>query len=126
MVLFCEGRTEPAKLTREEVRDELRADILEKKQRIEMGRTFTHLRENATIDNFLAGTSQTPPKPAAGQAGNAAGMPRTKLTPAEVAELEKPRAGSRRGTPIPPAPAAAGQGVVPAAHEAVSAPQAGR
>jgi parvulin-like peptidyl-prolyl isomerase len=124
MVLFCEGQTEPVKVTRQEVRDELHADILEKKQRIEMGRYFSHLRETATIDNFLAGTSHAPTKPAGPAAGTAAGVPHTKLTPAEVAELEKPRAGSRR--PNQPAPAAAGQGVVPASHEAAPAPRTGK
>ena len=62
MVLFCEGLTEGAQVSLGEVRDELHADIFEKKQRIEMARHFTHLRESAAIDNFLAGTSQSPAK----------------------------------------------------------------
>ncbi len=124
MVLFCESYTEPLKVTRDEVRDELHTDILEKKQRIEMGRRFTHLRESAAIDNLLAGTSQSPSQPAAGPAATAAGMPKTRLTPAEAAELDKPRAGSRRGPPA--APPAGGQGVVPASHEGPPTPRAGR
>jgi len=60
MVIFCEGFTEAAQVSPAEVRDELHADIFEKKQRIEMARHFTHLRESAAIDNFLAGTSQSP------------------------------------------------------------------
>jgi parvulin-like peptidyl-prolyl isomerase len=109
MVIFCEGFTEPAKVTFAEVRDELYDDILEKKQRIEMARHFTHLRESATIDNFLAGTSQSPTQAAQRAAGGAGGMPTTTLSKAEAAELATPRAGSVK---------AAGQGVVPAAHQA--------
>jgi len=77
-----------------EVRDELFADIFEKKQRIEMARHFTHLREGAAIDNFLAGTSQSPvkrlDKPGVGQ-----GMPGATLARSEAEELAAPRAGSR-------------------------------
>ena len=105
MVIYCEGFTEPAKVSFAEVRSELYDDILEKKQRIEMARHFTHLRESATIDNFLAGTSQSPT--AAPRRPEA--MPSTTLSKAEAAELAKPRAGSRK-----PAAAAAAGGVVPA------------
>jgi len=115
MVLFCEGFTEPVEVTFAEVRDELYRDILEKKQRIEMGRYFTHLRQSAAIDNFLAGTSQSPvaakqpprPLPAAGK------MPASTLSRREAKELSEPRAGSRR----PQAPA----GVQPATFEAPAA-----
>jgi len=106
IVLFCEGFTEPAKVTFDEVRDELHADILEKKQRIEMARYFSHLRDGAAIDNFLAGTSQSPVRqPAAGPQG----LPPSALTKAEAEELAKPRAGSRK---------APRSGVVPAALDA--------
>jgi len=105
MVIFCEGYTEPAKVAFEEVRTELYDDIFEKKQRIEMARHFTHLRESATIDNFLAGTSQSPTQPPRRDAG---GMPATTLSRAEAAELAAPRAGSIKAAP---------QGVVPAAHQ---------
>ncbi len=103
LVLYCEGHTEPAKVTLDEVRHELTADILEKKQRIEMARHFTHLREGAAIDNFIAGTSQSPVRPP--MPGGAAQPPAT-LTKAEQEELARPRTGSR--TAQPPA------GVVPA------------
>jgi parvulin-like peptidyl-prolyl isomerase len=105
MVIFCEGFTEPAKVTFEEVRSELYDDIFEKKQRIEMARHFTHLRESATIDNFLAGTSQSPTQAGRRDAG---GMPATTLSKAEAADLAAPRAGSVK----------AARGVVPAAHQA--------
>ena len=41
------------------VRDELDANIREKKLRLAMGKRFQAMREDAQIDNFLAGTSQT-------------------------------------------------------------------
>jgi parvulin-like peptidyl-prolyl isomerase len=107
LVLFCEGHTEPAKVTFGEVRDELHADILEKKQRIEMARHFTHLREAAAIDNFIAGTSQSPvrsPEP------GGPGLAPSTLTKAEREELAKPRSGSR--------PTKAPSGVVPASLDA--------
>jgi parvulin-like peptidyl-prolyl isomerase len=105
MVLFCEGYTEPAKVSFAEVRDELHADLFEKKQRIEMARYFTHLRESATIDNLLAGTSQSPTRPAApGQPGK--GLAGSTLSRADAEDLAKPRAGSVKQP--------SGSGVVPA------------
>ncbi|MFM7205956.1 MAG: peptidylprolyl isomerase [Planctomycetaceae bacterium] len=114
MVIFCEGFTEPAKVTFQDVRNELFDDIFEKKQRIEMARHFTHLRESASIDNFLAGTSQSPTQPGRGRRPDA-DMPATTLSRAEAADLARPRAGSVK---------AAADGVVPAAHQApaVSSP----
>jgi parvulin-like peptidyl-prolyl isomerase len=91
MILLCEGYTKPVEVTFDEVREELHRDIFEKKQRIEMARYFTHLRESASIDNFLAGTSQSPKSniPAAST------MPPSTITQRETNELSKPRAGSR-------------------------------
>ncbi|MFM7183787.1 MAG: peptidylprolyl isomerase [Planctomycetota bacterium] len=106
MVIFCEGFTAPTTVTFAEVRAELYDDILEKKQRIEMARHFTHLRESATIDNFLAGTSQSPTQAPRRDTG---GMPATTLSKTEAAELAAPRAGSVKAPP---------QGVVPATHQA--------
>jgi parvulin-like peptidyl-prolyl isomerase len=111
LVLFCEGFTAPAQVKFEEVRSELYDDIFEKKQRIEMARHFTHLREGATIDNFLAGTSQGP---AGGKPGRP-GEPKSSLTKAEMEDLARPRAGSRRAASAPPA---APSGVVPASLDA--------
>ena len=107
LVLFCEGYTQPGKVEFAEVRDELYGDIFEKKQRIEMARHFSHLREAATIDNFLAGTSQSPPEP--GQARSAA-LPQSTISRRETEELAAPRAGSRRASPA--------AGVVPASLDA--------
>ncbi|NCX97637.1 MAG: peptidylprolyl isomerase [Planctomycetia bacterium] len=100
MVIFCEGFTDPAKVSFDEVRDDLYDDIFEKKQRIEMARHFSHLRESAAIDNFLAGTSQAPTTP--GQGKDPKGTTLSKVGPEDV---DQPRAGSRRAA-----------GVVPAAH----------
>jgi parvulin-like peptidyl-prolyl isomerase len=115
IVLFCEGFTAPAEVKFAEVRDELYDDIFEKKQRIEMARFFSHLREGATIDNFLAGTSQSP-KP--GGPARTSTVPKTSLTKSETEELAQPRAGSRRAAAaVPPA---AGSGVVPASLDTPS------
>jgi parvulin-like peptidyl-prolyl isomerase len=108
MVIYCDGFTEPAKVAFAEVRSELYDDIFEKKQRVEMARHFTHLRESASIDNFLAGTSQSPTQPSRAGGPGGTGMPATTISKAEAADLAKPRMGS-----VKPAP-----GVVPAAHQA--------
>ncbi len=60
IILFCEGYTEPQKVSFEEVRQSLHEDVFEKKQRIAMARAFEELKDRARIDNFLAGTMQTP------------------------------------------------------------------
>ena len=109
MVIFCEGFTEPAKVTLDEVRNELYDDIFEKKQRIEMARYFTHLRSSAAIDNFLAGTSQAPAKAARG--GMPDHTPGATVPQALADDLGRPRAGSRQPTATSP-------GVVPATHVA--------
>jgi parvulin-like peptidyl-prolyl isomerase len=113
LVLYCEGFTQPAQVKFEEVRNELYDDIFEKKQRIEMARHFTHLREGATIDNFLAGTSQGPTSGVPGRPGE----PKSSLTKAEREDLARPRAGSRRAATAPPAQRS---GVVPASLDAPS------
>jgi parvulin-like peptidyl-prolyl isomerase len=110
MVIFCEGFTEPTQVSPTEVRGELHADIFEKKQRIEMARYFTHLRERAAIDNFLAGTSQSPVQPRGGPP--AGGPPAATITRSEAEDLARPRAGSRRA-----AATQEGGGVVPATLE---------
>ncbi|MFM7136175.1 MAG: peptidylprolyl isomerase, partial [Planctomycetota bacterium] len=102
MVFLCEGYTEPRKVDFKEVRDELYVDIEEKKQRIEMARYFSHLREGAAIDNFLAGTSQSP---AAERGGMAAAppvaTPGAELPGGTADDLARPRTGSRRAAAPP-------------------------
>ncbi|MDP6676922.1 MAG: peptidyl-prolyl cis-trans isomerase, partial [Pirellulales bacterium] len=95
MILLCEGYTKPVEVTFSEVRDELYRDIFEKKQRIEMARYFTHLRESASIDNFLAGTSQSPKSNLPQNLPAGSTMPPSTITQRETNELSRPRAGSR-------------------------------
>jgi parvulin-like peptidyl-prolyl isomerase len=59
IVLYCIGRTSPKVQNFDAVKEELYSDILEKKQRIAMDQLFHDLRDQAQIDNFLAGTSQS-------------------------------------------------------------------
>jgi parvulin-like peptidyl-prolyl isomerase len=60
VILKCEGRTEPVEVNAAEVRDVLYQDIFEKKLRIAMSDKFAEIRTQARIDNYLAGTSQSP------------------------------------------------------------------
>jgi parvulin-like peptidyl-prolyl isomerase len=139
MVILCEGYTEASQVKFAEVRSELYDDLHEKKQRIEMSRYFSHLREAATIDNFLAGTSQSPSRPSAGgpagqpgvptSAGRAATPPTmptsgelstsTQLPRSLEADAGLPRAGSRQTVPSRAGPGQAQpSGVRPASLDA--------
>ena len=60
VMMLCEGHTEPKQVSFEEVRALLHEDIHEKKLRMAMAEQFTNLQEAAQIDNYLAGTSQSP------------------------------------------------------------------
>lgn len=66
IILKCLGQTEPVVVDPEEVKGDLYKDILEKKTRISMNKTFDKIHSEAQIDNFLAGTTQ------AGRAGRTA------------------------------------------------------
>lgn len=59
IVLRCLGRTQPIVKDFNLVKDELQKDLHEKKLRLEMAKRFERLKQDAQIDNFLAGTSQT-------------------------------------------------------------------
>lgn len=59
VIMYCQGRTEPVVTDFDAVKDELHKNILEKKMRLAMSDKFYQLKEEAQIDNFLAGTSQT-------------------------------------------------------------------
>lgn len=67
VILKCEGRTEPVKVKNQEVRDILYQDIFEKKLRIAMNDKFTEIHDKARIDNYLAGTTQSPDRVKAGE-----------------------------------------------------------
>lgn len=60
VILKCEGRTQPVKVNPQEVREILYQDIYEKKLRLAMNEKFEEIRSRARIDNYLAGTSQSP------------------------------------------------------------------
>jgi parvulin-like peptidyl-prolyl isomerase len=60
VILKCEGRTKPTEVQWEVVQDILREDIYEKKLRMAMNDKFEQIRSRARIDNYLAGTSQSP------------------------------------------------------------------
>lgn len=59
VIMYCQGMTEPVVTEFEAVKDEIHKNILEKKLRIAMYDKFLQLTEEAQIDNYLAGTSQT-------------------------------------------------------------------
>jgi parvulin-like peptidyl-prolyl isomerase len=75
VILKCEGRTQPVEVNPKEVHDILYQDIFEKKLRMAMSDKFDDIRAKARIDNFLAGTSQSPdrvkPDPTGATTGNA-------------------------------------------------------
>jgi parvulin-like peptidyl-prolyl isomerase len=61
IILRCTGHTTPVVANLDaEVRQELVEDIREKKIRLAMSVEFDRLRESAQIENFLAGTFQSP------------------------------------------------------------------
>ncbi len=71
VILLCKGRTKPVDVQLADVRDSIHKDVYEKKLNQTVGNYFEQLRERATIDNFIAGTTQAPklgpdrPQPAA-------------------------------------------------------------
>lgn len=75
IVLYCEGQTKPIKVDFKEVRAQLEMDIYEKKQRIAMAKEFDRIKENATIDNFLAGTITQPKSKGKGKDGELGDIP---------------------------------------------------
>ncbi|MEX2315654.1 MAG: peptidylprolyl isomerase [Pirellulales bacterium] len=60
VILKCEGRTKPVEVNLQEVQEILYQDIFEKKLRLSMSERFDEIRTKARIDNYLAGTSQSP------------------------------------------------------------------
>ncbi len=62
IILRCEGYTKPIGVDLAKVSEEIRSDLYEKKLRRTMADCFANLQESATIDNYLAGTSQSPKK----------------------------------------------------------------
>ncbi len=79
VILLCEGRTTPVGVQPAKVRDRIVEDIREKKTRKAMARLFAQLQEKASIDNYLAGTSQSPQRPSQTRASR--DMPKLPQTP---------------------------------------------
>ena len=103
VILWCEGYTDDQKNAIEDVRDEIYADVNQKKTKVLMTRQFDQIREAAQIDNYLAGTTQAPES----------GRPSMSLDPrVEQTGAAQPRSGSpATAAPVPvsggrPAPAA--------------------
>jgi parvulin-like peptidyl-prolyl isomerase len=80
VILRCTGLTTPVVANLDaEVREELVKDIREKKIRLAMNVEFDRLRETAQVENYLAGTFQTPKQPAVADAS--ASRPATSAKP---------------------------------------------
>ncbi|HEY5312173.1 MAG TPA: peptidylprolyl isomerase [Pirellulales bacterium] len=62
VILLSEGVTKSIGVRFDEVRDMIYEDVMEKKVRLAMNKEFNRLQDNAQIDNFLAGTTQSPNK----------------------------------------------------------------
>ena len=67
VILKCLGHTEPVVRDVADVREQLIEFLHEQKLRVAMGREFERLYSSAWIDNFLAGTTQTPSTPQVGR-----------------------------------------------------------
>ena len=67
VILRCEGRTEPVAVEFERVREEIHANIYQKKLWVAMGDRFDELQREAAVDNILAGTTRSPKRPAPAQ-----------------------------------------------------------
>jgi parvulin-like peptidyl-prolyl isomerase len=86
VILFCEGHTEPTKVSFNEVKQLIHSDIYEKKQRIAMAEVFNQLKDAAEIHNLLTGVTQSPNKRAshstAAPTGGAPGASKRTSAPA--------------------------------------------
>ncbi len=60
VVLYGLGLTKPTDVTFDEVKQQIYEDVHEKKLRLKMADYFQKLQDEATVDNYLAGTSRTP------------------------------------------------------------------
>lgn len=90
VILRCVGRTRPIVTDFNAVKDELYTDLMEKKMRVAMAREFETLKENAQVDNFLAGTSNDGKKLQGPERMDAGVKPASATRP-----IAAPRVGSR-------------------------------
>ena len=70
VILYCEGITKPVDVDIAQVRDLIRDDVRQKKQRLAMSEFFERLQETSVIDNYLTNTSKGPAKKTAGSRAN--------------------------------------------------------
>ena len=70
ILLRCEGYTKPATVEFAAVRKEIAEDLRDKKLRLAMASCYEDLHDAATIDNYLAGTSQSPKRSNSAPAAN--------------------------------------------------------
>lgn len=77
VILLCKGQTEPINVDKDQVKGLIYEDLFEKKLRIEMGKYFQVLKNAATIDNYLTGSTQSPAQ--ANPAGPASPLRRVKI-----------------------------------------------
>ncbi len=83
VILYLEGFTKPVQVSRDEVKSLIAEDVHEKKMRLKMTSEFDRLKDQARIDNYLAGTSQSPQRTAkAGARGS--GLSSNSPTPASA------------------------------------------
>ena len=59
-MLKYEGRTDPVDHNKDEVKQELFADLQEREVQRLVGETFKSLKDKARVDNYLTGESKTP------------------------------------------------------------------
>ena len=64
VILRCEGLTKPVDVNFEQVREQIHAEIYQKKLWLAMGDHFENLQREAAVDNILAGTTRSPKRPA--------------------------------------------------------------
>lgn len=58
VILFCEGMTEPERITLADVRDGLYRDLYEKKLRIEMTKVYQSMMDKSDVKNYLSVSSR--------------------------------------------------------------------
>ena len=101
VILRCEGFTKPTEVEFAKVRDDIYQDLLQKKMHSAMSDCFERLQESATIDNFLAGTSQSPNQPRGGAKSPAAqASPQSNPLPTSQPSRQVPSRSSSGAVPI--------------------------
>lgn len=70
-ILKCEGWTEQTVSNIDEVREILYDDLKEQKTQAAVAKVFEHVKKNATVDNYLTGTTTAPSRPGSQPAAGA-------------------------------------------------------